>query len=102
MITDFDKKVFSILAEIPRGKITTYKFIADKLGIPGAARAVGNSLNKNETLIKIPCHRVINSNGRVGGYKLGQIKKIKILEQEGIKVKNGSIQDFKKLLYKFK
>ena len=97
--TDFQKKVFSMTKKIPKGKVTTYKMIAKKLKTK-AYRAIGNSLNKNNDK-RVPCHRVVKSNGEIGGFNKGQTEKIKILEKEGIKVSNGRIIDFYKKLHTF-
>ncbi len=96
----FQKKVLSLTKKIPRGKITTYKIIAEKLNSK-AYRAVGNVLNKNKTPIIIPCHRVVASNGSIGGYSQGIKKKILLLKKESIEIKNNKIVDFKKKLHKF-
>ena len=97
----FSKKVYTLCKKIPKGRISTYKEIAKKLN-KKAYRAVGNSLNKNPYSPIVPCHRVINSNGKIGGFAAGIKNKIKLLEREGVEVKNNKIVDFKKLLYKFK
>jgi methylated-DNA-[protein]-cysteine S-methyltransferase len=89
-----DKDVYKLLMEIPAGKIATYGDIAKALGHPFAARAVGNILNKNPNPIIVPCHRIICSNGKMGGYAYGSIAKRKLLEKEGIKFQNGSVKDF--------
>ncbi|MBZ9572346.1 MGMT family protein [Patescibacteria group bacterium] len=86
----FEKKVFKVVKKIPKGKVMTYAEVAKTAGSPRAWRAVGNILNKNKNL-KIPCHRVIKSNGKVGGYNLGKRKKIILLKREGIKIKKGKI-----------
>ncbi len=93
MLTEFQKRVYNLLNKIPKGKVTTYKAIAKKL--KSSPRAVGKALNKNPWPIKIPCHRVIKSNGKIGGYKLGIKNKIKLLKKEGIKIKNQKIFKFK-------
>jgi methylated-DNA-[protein]-cysteine S-methyltransferase len=80
MVTDFQKKVYKIVNKIKKGKVTTYKAIAKKLNT--SPRAVGKALNSNPTPIKIPCHRVIHADGRIGGYKLGVKKKIELLKKE--------------------
>lgn len=82
--TEFQKAVYRIVRQIPRGKTMSYKEVAERLGRPQAARGVGNILNKNYDP-KIPCHRVIRSDGKVGGYNRGARKKIKLLRKEGIK-----------------
>lgn len=68
----------------------SYKKVAFLIGSPKAWRAVGNILNKNRNP-KIPCHRVIKADGRVGGYRYGTKKKIDLLKKEGIMIKNGKI-----------
>ncbi len=94
------QKVWKLMKEIPKGKVTTYKILAEKLNTK-AYRAVGNACHNNPYFPEVPCHRVINSNGEIGGFASGAENKIKLLEKEGIKIKNGKIIDFKKLLYKF-
>lgn len=81
----FSKKVLRIVKKIPKGKTMTYKEVAKMAGNEKATRAVGNILNKNQDL-KIPCHRVIRSDGKAGGYNKGSQKKIEILKKEGIKI----------------
>lgn len=75
---------------IPSGKVATYKDIARVIKHPHAFRAVGNILNANTTL-DVPCHRVIRSDGNVGGYNRGAARKIKTLRQEGVVIKNRKI-----------
>lgn len=77
----FTEKVFSVVRKIPKGATMTYKEVAEAAGSPNAFRAVGNILNTNYDP-EIPCHRVIRSNGEVGGYNRGVEKKKKILKQE--------------------
>ena len=79
----FQEKVYEVVKKIPRGKVLSYGHVARLAGNPRAWRAVGNILNKNPDLRNIPCHRVIKSNGRVGGYKFGAKKKIALLKREG-------------------
>jgi len=75
-MTDFERKVIREVIRIPLGETRTYKWIAKKIGSPKAARAVGNVLKKNSYPIFIPCHRVVKSNNKLGGYSLGEdIKK---------------------------
>jgi len=84
-MTEFEKKVFKIVKKIPRGRVLTYRQIAVKLGNKKLARAVGNALSRNFNP-KIPCHRVIRSDGKIGGYNRGSLNKIKILKQEGVEI----------------
>ncbi len=98
----FISQVLAAVKKISKGRITTYKFLARAVGQPKAIRAVANALGKNPYLIKIPCHRVVRSDGRVGGYCLGANKKICLLKKEGIKIEaGGRIKNFKKVIYKF-
>ena len=84
-ISSFNQKIYSLLKRVPKGKVTTYKILAEALGTK-AYRAVGNAMNKNPNAPKVPCHRVIKSNGEVGGYAHGQERKISILKKEGIEI----------------
>ena len=77
----FSQKVLSIVKDIPKGNILTYKEVAIKAGRPKAYRVVGNILNKNYNP-DIPCHRVIRSDGKFGGYNRGVDRKRKLLETE--------------------
>ncbi len=95
------EEVFKLVKKIPRGMVTTYGELAKAVGKPKAARAIGAILRANTRPIEIPCHRVVCSDGRVGGYSLGVDLKIRLLEQEGIRIKNGKIVNLKKHLYKF-
>ncbi len=87
---DFTAKVFSACKRIPKGKVATYSWIARAIGKPKSARAVGNALNKNRSK-SVPCHRVIRSDGTVGGFADGTEAKIKMLRAEGIWIKKGKI-----------
>ncbi|MBI2627183.1 MAG: MGMT family protein [Parcubacteria group bacterium] len=89
-ITEFQQKVYAVVAKISRGKTMTYKQVAKAIGQPQAYRAVGNALNKNPALSKtragqvpIPCHRVIRSDGKIGGFAKGTKKKLQLLRDEG-------------------
>jgi len=98
----FREKILNIVRKIPKGKILTYQKVAQLAGRPRAWRAVGNVLNKNPAPEpsarygagrnpKIPCHRVIRSDGKIGGYNRGIKKKIALLKREGIKIEGGKI-----------
>lgn len=86
--TEFEKKVWSTLNEIPFGETRTYKWVAEKIGNPSAVRAVGRALSKNPIPIVIPCHRVIESDGSIGGYSSGVSIKKRLLEMEYYAVLN--------------
>src|SRR3989338_4885046 len=99
---NFNEKVYSKLKLIPEGKVTTYKEIAKAIGNPKAFRAAGNACNKNPEAPRVPCHRVVSSNGSIGGYAFGLKKKIALLKKEGIEFKNNKVIDFEEKLYRFK
>lgn len=80
--SSFQAKVFAVVKEIPKGKTLTYKQVAKLIGNPKSYRAVGNALNKNCDP-DVPCHRVIRSDGNIGGFNRGTDEKIKILKNEG-------------------
>ncbi|NJD57033.1 MAG: methylated-DNA--[protein]-cysteine S-methyltransferase [Nitrospirae bacterium] len=80
--TEFEKEVWAVLADIPYGETRTYKWIADKMGKPHASRAVGNALAKNPIPLIYPCHRIIESDGSIGGYTPGIDIKRRLLEIE--------------------
>jgi methylated-DNA-[protein]-cysteine S-methyltransferase len=86
--TVFQKKVWSALLKIPKGRTITYKELAGRIGKPKAARAVANAVGANPLPPYIPCHRVIRSNGSLGGYSgKGGIKtKRDLLVKEGVKI----------------
>lgn len=77
----FQQKIHAIVRLIPRGQTMTYKQVAQLAGNPLASRAVGNILNKNYDP-EIPCHRVVHSDGKTGGYNRGSDRKIQLLKQE--------------------
>ena len=86
--TEFQLKVWAYLRKIPRGSVKTYSQVAKDIGKPLAVRAVANSKGKNPYAPKIPCHRVIRSDGSLGGYsgKGGVKRKRFLLKKEGIKL----------------
>lgn len=86
------------MKKIPAGRVTTYKAIADAIGNPRAARAIGNILKNNPNPVIVPCHRVVRSDGRVGGYAYGRDVKEKLLEAEGVCIKDDHIIDFDKIV----
>ncbi len=80
--TEFDHSVWMTLKEIPFGETRTYKWLAGKIGRPNAFRAVGQSLGRNPIPIILPCHRIIESNGSIGGFSAGIDIKRRLLEIE--------------------
>ena len=95
MIKDSD--VYDLLLGIPAGKVSTYGDLAKALGNPSASREIGRILGRNPNPITVPCHRVVMSDGKVGGYAHGSDKKIKLLQEEGISFTGKIISDFKKV-----
>jgi methylated-DNA-[protein]-cysteine S-methyltransferase len=87
--------VYDLLLKIPAGKVSTYGDLARALGNPSASRAVGRILGENPNPIKVPCHRVVMSNGQIGGYAYGTARKRQLLEKEGVSLTNGIVQNFK-------
>ena len=84
-LTDFEKSVLEATLAIPRGRVASYKEIAAAIGRPNACRAVGNALAKNPFAPMVPCHRVVRSDGGIGGYSApGRSKrKLRMLKDEG-------------------
>ncbi|MCX6798183.1 MAG: MGMT family protein [Candidatus Falkowbacteria bacterium] len=99
-ITKFQASVYKLISRIPSGKISTYQQVARGLKNPRAARAVGNALNRNPFAPEVPCHRIIKSNGAVGGFADGTKKKIAMLRKERVEIKKGKI-NLDKYLYVF-
>ena len=98
---NLEKKINKKLLEVPKGQITTYGELAKAVGLKNGQRAVGRIMNKNPYPVIIPCHRVVMSNGKVGGYAYGEHIKAKMLNDEGIKIENGKILDWEKTVYRF-
>lgn len=96
-----EEKVYKKLLEVPKGKVTTYGELAKAIGLKNGQRVIGRIMNKNPYPVIIPCHRVIKSDGKIGGYAWGEKVKAKMLSDEGIKIKNGKILDVKKDIYRF-
>ncbi len=96
----FNKRCYEILKKVPKGKVTTYKEIGKALNTK-AYRAVGTVMKKNPYAPKVPCHRVVKSNGEIGGYALGSKKKIEMLKAEGISIEDGKVHDFDNFLHTF-
>lgn len=86
----FKTRVYGAVKRIPPGTVLSYKEVARRAGFPRVWRAVGNILNQNCNSV-IPCHRVIKSDGTVGGYRRGQKRKIELLKKEGVRIENKKI-----------
>ncbi len=81
-MTEFEKKVYAAVMTVPLGETRTYKWVAVQIGRPRSARAVGNALNKNPWAPYVPCHRIVASDGTLGGYSGGLRKKRALLKKE--------------------
>jgi methylated-DNA-[protein]-cysteine S-methyltransferase len=81
-MTNFTRKVYGAVLSIPLGEVRTYKWVAKKAGNPRAYRAVGQILKNNPCPLIIPCHRVVKSNNKIGGYVFGVKAKKSILDLE--------------------
>jgi len=96
MVTEFQKKVYNVVRKIPRGKTMSYKEVAEKIN--SSPRAVGQALKKNPYAPKVPCHRVIKADGTIGGFN-GKVsgkevkRKIRMLRDEGVKLKEAGLAD---------
>ena len=87
-VTPFDRKVYEAILKIPKGEVRTYGWVARTIGKPKAARAVGQALKRNRWAPQIPCHRVVASDGRLGGYSAsgGLAAKRRLLLREGAEI----------------
>lgn len=98
--TEFERSVLMAVFEIPRGKVSTYKRIAEKIGRPKAFRAVGNALHKNPLAPMVPCHRVVRSDGRIVGETEEEVEwRKKLLIEEGIPVEGYRVRLSWEILY---
>ena len=96
----FDQSVYEYLKTVPKGKVTTYGMIAHAIGHPRAARQVGNALHRNPTPVIIPCHRVVNREGRLApAFAFGGTEKqAELLRAEGVEVIDGYV-DMKRFFW---
>lgn len=97
--TDFERSVLVATFRIPRGKVSTYKRIAEKVGKPKSCRAVANALHKNPLHPIVPCHRVVKSDGGFGGDKNRAAGRRKLVEEEGVPIENGKVRMNPQILY---
>ena len=89
-VKPFNERCYALLKKVPRGKVTTYKALAHALKTK-AYRAVGNAMHCNPYAPHVPCHRVVKSNGALGGFARGVRRKAAMLRNEGIRIKRGKI-----------
>ena len=98
---NLEQKIYKKLLEVPKGQITTYGELAKAVGLKNGQRVIGKIMNKNPYPVIVPCHRVVMSTGKIGGYAYGEHIKIKLLNDEGIQIKNGKIIDLENRVYRF-
>ncbi|MEM2320852.1 MAG: MGMT family protein [Candidatus Bathyarchaeia archaeon] len=99
-MTEFKRSVLLAVYKIPKGKVSTYKRIAEKIGRPKAFRAVGNALHKNPLSPVIPCHRVVRSDGRIVGESIKEVEeRRRLLVEEGVPVINYRVKLSNDILY---
>jgi len=96
-----DQQVYKKLTEVPQGKVTTYGELANAVGLKNGQRMIGQIMKKNPYPSIIPCHRVVKSDGKVGGYAYGSDVKTNMLRKEGIIIQDGKILDWNKKFHKF-
>ena len=94
-------KVYRKLLEVPKGKVTTYGELGKAVGLKNGQRIIGTIMKKNRFPVIVPCHRVVKSDGKIGGYAYGERVKSKMLDNEGIKIEDGKIIDFDKMKFYF-
>jgi O-6-methylguanine DNA methyltransferase len=97
--TQFERDVLVVTFRIPKGKVSTYKRIAEKIGRPKAYRAVANALHKNPLWPVVPCHRVVCSDGSFGGPKKDANVRRNTVAKEGILIENGKVKVSNTILY---
>lgn len=98
---NLEQRVYKKLLDVPKGQITTYGELAKAVGLKNGQRIIGKIMNNNPYPVIVPCHRVVMSTGKIGGYAYGENIKTKMLNDEGIEIKNGKIASFDKKLFKF-
>ncbi|HIG98102.1 TPA: MGMT family protein [Candidatus Woesearchaeota archaeon] len=104
----FNEKIWELCKKIPRGRVMTYKLLAEAAGTK-AYRAVGNAMNKNPNGLlvcgygkdMVPCHRVVDSSGHLRGFAHGLNAKARLLRMEGIGIKEDRVVNFKMVTYRF-
>ena len=97
--TAFERDVYVATYKIPKGKVSTYKRIAEKISKPKAYRAVANALHKNTLSPVVPCHRVVGSDGSFGGPKEGAEGRRSMVRKEGIPIEKDKVKLCKEILH---
>lgn len=97
--TEFEREVLVATFKIPKGKVSTYKRIAERIGRPKAYRATANALHKNPLHPVVPCHRVVRSDGRFGGNKKEAEARRKLVKEEGVRIENSKVKLSDRILF---
>ena len=98
---NLEEKIYKKLLDVPKGQITTYGELAKAVGLKNGQRVVGRVMNQNPYPVIIPCHRVVMSTGKIGGYAYGEDIKEKMLHDEGIEISKGKIINLENKIYRF-
>ena len=98
---NLEQHVYKKLMDVPKGYVTTYAALAKAVGLKNGQRIIGKIMNKNPYPVLVPCHRVVMSTGKIGGYAYGENVKMKMLSDEGVEIINGKIKSFDKKLFRF-
>ena len=98
---NLEHHVYKKLMNVPKGHVTTYGALAKAVGLKNGQRIIGKIMNKNPYFVLVPCHRVVMSTGKIGGYAYGENVKMKMLSDEGVEIINGKIKSFDKKLFRF-
>lgn len=100
-LPDLWKETYDLVAQVPEGMVTTYGEVAKALGDIVASRFVGLAMSRNDDIVRVPCRRVVQSDGSLGGYTGGgPLKKARLLRKEGIRVSGGKVQEFERVLFR--
>ncbi len=98
---NLEQKVYKKLLNVPKGQITTYGDLAKAVGLKNGQRIIGKIMKNNPYPVLVPCHRVVMSTRKIGGYAYGKHVKMKMIVDEGIKITNDKIESFDKKLFRF-
>ena len=98
---NIEEKIYRKLLEVPSGYVTTYSELAKAIDLKNGQRAVGQIMKKNPFPVIVPCHRVVKSDGTIGGYAYGTEIKKSMLSKEGLKINSNKVIDFKDNLFRF-
>lgn len=100
-LPDLWRETYDLVSQVPEGMVTTYGLVAKALGDVAASRFVGLAMSRNDDIVRVPCRRVVQSDGSLGGYTGGgPAKKAKLLRKEGIRIVRGKVADLDKVLFK--